>query len=77
MKGKKLSMSLALLMLASFAVPGHAEPASKAFTYQGRLREAGFEVEESRQLWGRRRAFAIGPGGHRVELMEAPPPRSG
>ena len=40
------------------------------------LAAARFEVEESRQLWGKRRAFAIGPGGHRVELMEAPPPRS-
>ena len=39
-----------------------------------RLAGAGFEVEESRELWGKRRAFAIGPGGHRVELMEAPPP---
>jgi catechol 2,3-dioxygenase-like lactoylglutathione lyase family enzyme len=39
-----------------------------------RVGAAGFEVEESRQLWGARRAFAISPGGHRVELMEAPPP---
>lgn len=38
------------------------------------LAGAGFEVEESRQLWGERRAFAIGPAGHRVELMKAPPP---
>ena len=39
------------------------------------LREAGFEVEEARQLWGADRAFALAPGGHRVELMAAPPPR--
>jgi catechol 2,3-dioxygenase-like lactoylglutathione lyase family enzyme len=39
-----------------------------------RVGAGGFEVEESRQLWGARRAFAIAPGGHRVELMEAPPP---
>jgi catechol 2,3-dioxygenase-like lactoylglutathione lyase family enzyme len=39
-----------------------------------RLTEAGFEAEESRRLWGARRAFAIAPGGHRVELMESPPP---
>jgi catechol 2,3-dioxygenase-like lactoylglutathione lyase family enzyme len=38
------------------------------------LAGAGHEVEESRQLWGERRAFAIAPGGHRVELMAAPPP---
>ena len=41
-----------------------------------RVAEAGFEVEEHRELWGKRRSFAIGPGGHRVELMEAPPPPS-
>ena len=39
-----------------------------------RLRAGGFEVEESRELWGERRAFAIAPAGHRVELMAAPPP---
>lgn len=39
-----------------------------------RVAGAGHEVAESRQLWGARRAFAIAPGGHRVELMEAPPP---
>jgi catechol 2,3-dioxygenase-like lactoylglutathione lyase family enzyme len=37
---------------------------------------AGHEVTETRQLWGARRAFAISPGGHRVELMAAPPPAS-
>lgn len=38
------------------------------------LREAGFEVEDGRELWGASRAFAIAPGGHRVELMASPPP---
>jgi catechol 2,3-dioxygenase-like lactoylglutathione lyase family enzyme len=38
-----------------------------------RLREAGFDVEEARELWGQPRAFAVGPGGHRIELMAAPP----
>ncbi len=38
-----------------------------------RLRDAGFQVEDTRQLWGADRAFAIAPGGHRVELMQAPP----
>lgn len=36
--------------------------------------EAGFEFEESRQLWGERRGFATLPGGQKVELMAAPPP---
>jgi hypothetical protein len=38
------------------------------------LRESGFHVEDSRELWGEPRAFAIAPGGQRVELMAAPPP---
>ena len=37
------------------------------------LRAAGFEVEDAQELWGQSRAFAIAPGGHRVELMAAPP----
>lgn len=39
-----------------------------------RLRERGFEVERRREHWGQPRAVAIAPGGHRVELMAAPPP---
>ena len=54
----------------AIVVPDHAEA-------KERLREAGFEVEDTRQLWGADRAFAIAPGGPRVELMAAPPPRSG
>lgn len=38
-----------------------------------RLREHGFEVEPKREHWGEPRALAIAPGGHRVELMAAPP----
>jgi catechol 2,3-dioxygenase-like lactoylglutathione lyase family enzyme len=38
-----------------------------------RLRERGFEVEPKREHWGAPRALAIAPGGHRVELMAAPP----
>ena len=38
------------------------------------LRERGFEFEESRELWGERRGFLLAPGGHRMELMAAPPP---
>jgi hypothetical protein len=52
---------------AAVVVPDHA--AAKQ-----RLREAGFQVEGARQLWGADRAFAIAPGGHRVELMAAAPP---
>lgn len=54
---------------------GHAAVVAPDFEEaMRRLTEAGFEVEENRELWGERRAFAIAPGGHRVELMAAPPP---
>jgi catechol 2,3-dioxygenase-like lactoylglutathione lyase family enzyme len=39
-----------------------------------RLRGRGFAVEPKREHWGAPRALAIAPGGHRVELMAAPPP---
>jgi catechol 2,3-dioxygenase-like lactoylglutathione lyase family enzyme len=56
---------------------GHAAVVAPDFEETvGRVRAAGFEVEDSRELWGERRAFAVGPAGHRVELMEAPPPAS-
>jgi hypothetical protein len=38
------------------------------------LRRRGFEVQDARELWGEPRAFVIAPGGHRIELMAAPPP---
>lgn len=49
--------------------PDHAEA-------KERLRDAGFQVEDTRPLWGADRAFAIAPGGHRVELMAKAPPAS-
>jgi hypothetical protein len=39
-----------------------------------RLREHGFEAEPKREHWGAPRALVLAPGGHRVELMAAPPP---
>jgi len=42
----------------------------------GRLRERGFEVESAREHWGAARARVLAPGGHRVELMAAPPTRA-
>jgi catechol 2,3-dioxygenase-like lactoylglutathione lyase family enzyme len=38
-----------------------------------RLGEEGFEVSETRNLWGARRAKGRTPAGHLVELMESPP----
>lgn len=40
------------------------------------LEAAGHEPERHRELWGEQRAFVTMPGGHRVELMAAPPPSS-
>jgi catechol 2,3-dioxygenase-like lactoylglutathione lyase family enzyme len=37
------------------------------------LRAAGHEVEPRTQHWGAPRAFVRAPGGHRVEIMAAPP----
>ncbi len=37
------------------------------------LAERGFEVERRREHWGAPRALVIAPGGHRIELMAAPP----
>jgi catechol 2,3-dioxygenase-like lactoylglutathione lyase family enzyme len=47
--------------------------------YEGtlaRLREAGHQVEPRTEHWGAPRAFVHAPGGHRVEVMESPPPPS-
>ena len=38
------------------------------------LREAGYQVEPRREHWGAPRSFVRAPGGHRVEIMAAPPP---
>jgi hypothetical protein len=38
-----------------------------------RLGELGFEAGERRRHWGARRVVVAAPGGHRIELMEAPP----
>jgi catechol 2,3-dioxygenase-like lactoylglutathione lyase family enzyme len=55
-------------------VLGHpAVVAPKFEATVNRLREAGFEVEAADELWGEPRAFALMPGGGRVELMAAPP----
>lgn len=37
------------------------------------LEDRGFEVERRREHWGVPRAFTHAPGGHRIELMAAPP----
>lgn len=60
---------------ASIPLLGHAAVVVADFDQAlGALEAAGHEVAETRELWGARRAFAVGPGGHRVELMAQPPP---
>ena len=59
---------------AAVPVLGHAAVVVDDFAGAlERLAAAGHEVSEARDLWGARRAFAISPGGHRVELMASPP----
>jgi len=54
--------------------PGHLAVVVTDFEATvARLREHGFEVERKREHWGQPRALALAPGGHRVELMAAPP----
>lgn len=54
--------------------PGHLAVVVADFEETvGRLVDHGYEVEPKREHWGEPRALAIAPGGHRVELMAAPP----
>jgi len=57
-------------------VPAHGHLAVVAPNFEATvslLREHGFEVEPRSEHWGAPRAHALAPGGHRVELMAAPP----
>ena len=61
-------------------IPPLGHPAFVAADFDAtlvRLRDGGFEVEAADELWGEPRAFAVMPGGQRVELMAAPPPAAG
>jgi catechol 2,3-dioxygenase-like lactoylglutathione lyase family enzyme len=54
--------------------PGHLAVVVPDFDATvARLRQRGFTVEPKREHWGAPRAIALAPGGHRVELMAAPP----
>ncbi|MFN8215367.1 MAG: hypothetical protein U0R71_02120 [Solirubrobacterales bacterium] len=58
------------------AVPPRAHLAVLAAEFEAtlaRLRAAGFEPEARRAHWGAPRALVTAPGGHRVELIAAPP----
>jgi catechol 2,3-dioxygenase-like lactoylglutathione lyase family enzyme len=69
-----------LMPTESPAVPprGHIAVAAQDFERDvAVLRDLGFEVERRRAHWGAPRALAIAPGGHKVELMAAPPRAKG
>jgi len=66
-----------LMPMASPVVPARGHTAIVARDFErdvAVLRKLGFEVELRREHWGAPRAVALAPGGHRVELMAAPPP---
>jgi catechol 2,3-dioxygenase-like lactoylglutathione lyase family enzyme len=65
-----------LMPTESPTVPPRGHVAIVVADFEGtvdELRERRFEVELRREHWGAPRALAIAPGGHRVELMAAPP----
>jgi catechol 2,3-dioxygenase-like lactoylglutathione lyase family enzyme len=54
--------------------PGHLAVVVDDFEATvARVQEAGFEIKPRREHWGQPRALALAPGGHRIELMAAPP----
>lgn len=58
------------------SVPPHGHAAVVVADFEGtveRLKDHDFEVVAGREHWGAARAKATAPGGHRVELMAAPP----
>jgi catechol 2,3-dioxygenase-like lactoylglutathione lyase family enzyme len=65
-----------LLLTDDPVVPPSGHVAVVASDYEttiAALRAAGHEVADRAQHWGAPRAFATAPGGHRVEVMSAPP----
>jgi catechol 2,3-dioxygenase-like lactoylglutathione lyase family enzyme len=65
-----------LLLTDDPLVPRSGHVAIVAADYdatQRALRDAGFPVEDRAPHWGAPRCFTRSPGGHRVEVMAAPP----
>jgi len=66
-----------LLFTDDPVAPPKGHTAVVAQDYEGTLaalREAGYEPDPRTEHWGAPRAFVRAPGGHRVEVMAAPPP---
>lgn len=65
-----------LLLLDDAVAPPEGHVAVVCEDYDAtlrRLRDAGFATDPRRRHWGAARCFVRGPGGHRVEVMAAPP----
>ncbi|HWM63108.1 MAG TPA: VOC family protein [Solirubrobacterales bacterium] len=65
-----------LIITEAATVPLLGHPAVAVDDFEAtfaELEHAGFEPERHRELWGQPRAFVTMPGGHRVEMMAAPP----
>jgi len=75
-----LYVQIHVLFVDDPGVPRHGHVAVVAPDYEqalARLRGAGFAPESREEHWGAPRCFVRAPGGHRVEVMAAPPPRHG
>ncbi len=65
-----------VLFAADPVAPAQGHVAVVAADYDAaleRLRAAGFAPEPRREHWGAARCLVRAPGGHRVEVMAAPP----
>ncbi len=70
------STQIHLLLSEEPVAPPEGHAAVVAEDYEATLdalRKAGYEPERRSEHWGAPRAFVWGPGGHRVEVMSAPP----
>lgn len=68
---------LHLLFAAAPVVPPEAHVAVVCADYEATLRAlraAGFDPRPRAEYWGAPRCFVTSPAGHRVEVMQSPPP---
>ena len=66
-----------LLLDDAPVVPPRAHAAFVVEDWEGTLRAlhaAGYETRTAMRLWDAERVYLRAPGGHRVEIMSAPPP---
>lgn len=71
-----LHVQVHVLFVDEASLPREGHVAVVAHDYEdalARLRAAGFDPEPREEHWGAPRCFVRAPGGHRVEVMAAPP----